>query len=125
MHFHDLRDTGLTAFMAAGGTLGETMGQGGHTSMKIASRYQKHLKSHMEQVMKEMDRQHSEEIKGTPKEPAPTAPATQALASLLTAMEPTAIAAALATMNEEQKKQILAALPAETVQQVLLATLSK
>jgi flagellar motility protein MotE (MotC chaperone) len=111
--------------MAAGGTLGETMGQGGHTSMKIASRYQKHLKSHMEQVMKEMDRQHSEEIKGTPKEPAPTAPATQALASLLTAMEPTAIAAALATMNEEQKKQILAALPAETVQQVLLATLSK
>lgn len=120
MHFHDLRDTGLTAFMAAGGTLGETMGQGGHTSMKIASRYQKHLKSHMEQVMKEMDRQYEEEIKGTPKEPVPVDPATQALAGLLAAMEPTAIVEALKRMDAEQKKQVIGALPLEIQKEVIL-----
>lgn len=127
MRFHDLRDTGLTAFMAAGGTLGETMGQGGHTSMKIASRYQKHLKSHTEQVMDQMNRMHEQETNktSTPQAEAEEPPEVNALTSLLTAMQPEAIAAALTKMDEEQKKQVLAALPPETVQQVLLATLSE
>lgn len=114
MHFHDLRDTGLTAFMAAGGTLGETMGQGGHTSMKIASRYQKHLKSHISKVMDEMNKQHEEETH-------PTKNDSSALATVLSVMQPDAIVETLKKMDDSQKKKVIAALPEETQSQVLMA----
>jgi integrase len=56
MRFHDLRDTALTRLAELGATGGELMAQAGHTSLKVASVYQKTSDSHRGEVMARLDR---------------------------------------------------------------------
>lgn len=55
MWFHDLRKTALTAFAAAGATNGEVMRLGGHTSLDVASIYQRSLDSHLDDVYRRLE----------------------------------------------------------------------
>lgn len=73
MHFHDLRDTALTRLAELGATGGELMAQAGHTSLKVASVYQKASNSHRGQVMSRLDQAMSGTIE-QPAEPEPTKP---------------------------------------------------
>lgn len=66
MHFHDLRDTALTRLAEMGATGGELMAQAGHTSLKVASVYQKASGSHRREVMSRLD----DAMRGKPEQPA-------------------------------------------------------
>jgi hypothetical protein len=73
MRFHDLRDTALTRLAELGATGGELMAQAGHTSLKVASVYQKASDSHRGEVMRRLDQAMSGTIE-QPAEPEPTKP---------------------------------------------------
>jgi integrase len=115
MRFHDLRHTALTRMMENGAGFGYVKEQGGHSTEAVSAIYQQVSEGHRRKVLANLEKSMGK----------PAASHVSPIIGLLDVMQPTAIAAALANMSEEQKKQILAVLPPETVQEVLLSLLQQ
>lgn len=109
--FHDLRKTALTRFAAAGATNGELMALAGHSSIEVASIYQRTLETHLDVVIKKVEDEVGDVL-------AAAKPVANALATvpddvrltMLRAMKPADAAAAALSLPESIRDTTLAAL---------------